>query len=646
MDTNVLTNNLSKKQRQAIMNLQNHPDLEIKASDKGGNVVLMTKANYEKMVFHILNNKEWYRRINDTQIALFKNEFLSIIGLAHQRGLIDQDLYNYLNIRNPRTATFYALPKIHKHPLTPPGRPIVSGIGSLTENASRFVDSILMPHVLTLPSYTRDTLDLLKQIEDMVVPRDALLVTLDVEALYSSIPHELGISTARTFLREQDHHHWNYIDFVIDLLRFILTRNHFVFKESHFLQVQGVAMGTCCAPGYANLYLGGWERDIFSDEDLSMYTGHVINWLRYIDDIFIIWSGTSSQLYQFIDILNVNERNLKFTFTASSDQVTFLDLTILKDGDGRITSSLFRKETAGNTLLHATSAHPTNLLKSIPYAQYLRLRRNCTMTKDFLLQANLLRQRLLLRGYSKSLLRKAFNKAARQSRINLLFKQKVNTESQPVRFITRYSSHHIEVRNILNKHWSLLTNDPILSNYIGQRPDITFKRSRSLRDKLTSSHYKTNSNQQRPPNGMMRCGRCNFCPWVREGTTFSLPNGEIFTPNFYADCNTQGIIYLMTCSCHAFYVGKTIRNFKHRIRDHVYYSSQGKMVTSVSRHLDLYHKFNTSVASFIVLAIVPKDCRGGNWDKQVLQKETYWIERLDALRPPGINEAQSYKSFL
>ena len=47
-----------------------------------------------------------------------------------------------------------------------------------------------------------------------------------------------------------------------------------------------------------------------------------------------------------------------------------------------------------------------------------------------------------------------------------------------------------------------------------------------------------------------------------------------------------------------------------------------------------------------MLAIVPKDCRGGNWDRQVLQKEAYWIERLNALQPPGINEAQSYKSFL
>lgn len=38
-----------------------------------------------------------------------------------------------------------------------------------------------MPHVIRLPSYTKDTLNLFKQIEGLVVPPDALLLTLDVK---------------------------------------------------------------------------------------------------------------------------------------------------------------------------------------------------------------------------------------------------------------------------------------------------------------------------------------------------------------------------------------------------------------------------------------------------------------------------------
>lgn len=69
--------------------------------------------------------------------------------------LIDKQTYKYLNIYFPRKACLYAILKIHKNIETPPGNPIVSGIGSITENASRFVDFFLMFNVTGLPSYVR-----------------------------------------------------------------------------------------------------------------------------------------------------------------------------------------------------------------------------------------------------------------------------------------------------------------------------------------------------------------------------------------------------------------------------------------------------------------------------------------------------------
>lgn len=59
-----------------------------------------------------------------------------------------------------------------------------------------------MPHVV------RDTSDLSKRLDGLTIPPDTLLVTIDVQALYSSIPHELGIQTVKKFLMEQDHRQW------------------------------------------------------------------------------------------------------------------------------------------------------------------------------------------------------------------------------------------------------------------------------------------------------------------------------------------------------------------------------------------------------------------------------------------------------
>lgn len=204
---------------------------------------------------------------------------------------------------------------------------------------------------------------------------------------------------------EQDHHNWPTNTFILKLLEFILTRNYFLFMDQMYLQIQGVAS---CAPSYANLYLGGWERMVFSDDLMEPFLDHVLGWFRFIDDLLVIWTGTEQLLQTFIAELNINSFNLHFTFSYDRLSIPFLDVLITKDSTGHLTTDLYRKPTAGNTLLHASSLHPRPLVRSIPFAQYLRLRRNCTEDGDFYKQANALRTRLLARGYKRTVLRKAF----------------------------------------------------------------------------------------------------------------------------------------------------------------------------------------------------------------------------------------------
>ena len=85
----------------------------------------------------------------------------------------------FLKNTHPRTPCLYILPKIHKHPTNPPGRPIVSSIGSLLENTSRYVN-FLAPHVQTLTSYCRDSKDFLMKIQNIPWESSYLLITLDV----------------------------------------------------------------------------------------------------------------------------------------------------------------------------------------------------------------------------------------------------------------------------------------------------------------------------------------------------------------------------------------------------------------------------------------------------------------------------------
>lgn len=220
-------------------------------------------------------------------------------------------------------------------------------------------------------------LELLKVIEGLTIPVGVILVAIDIETLYSSIPHERGIEVVAGFLCEQDRNNWKLCNFVISLLRHILTSNVFLFNGSTYLQVQGDAMGTC-----ANLYLGGWERSLFSNDGASTYLCHILLWRRYIDNVLVIWTGTSSERSEFMAFLSVNQFNLKF-MQSDTQSIPFLDLRLFMNPDESVYSTLYRKETVGNTILHYSSAHPHSLIHRTPFSRYLRLRRNCAREEDF-----------------------------------------------------------------------------------------------------------------------------------------------------------------------------------------------------------------------------------------------------------------------
>lgn len=185
-------------------------------------------------------------------------------------------------------------------------------------------------------------------------------------------------------------------------LEVILQHNAFSFNGSHFLQVHRVAMGTCCAPYYANLYLGEWEHQLSADDAWSLYMNHVTEWYCYIDDVLLLWDGLDDLLHEFMTRINTNDFNLKFTMSHSASEITFLDVSVHKQPNGSLSSELYRKITAGNSLLHASSFHPKTLLASITNSQYIRARRNCSVEVIFQKAADVSRSRLLESGYSKS----------------------------------------------------------------------------------------------------------------------------------------------------------------------------------------------------------------------------------------------------
>ena len=416
------------------------------------------------------------------------------------------------SIRNPTEARFYLLPKIHKKNI--PGRPICSSINHPTSNISKFVDEHIKKYVPKTNSYVRDTQHFISRIKQLgCIPENALLVTLDVSSLYTNIPNQEGLLAVAEHLRS-DPDKQKIGPHLLRLLKLILHSMSFNFNGDHYLQIGGMAMGTAVAPNYANLFM-----DRFETKALNNWPLKPLIWLRFIDDIFMIWPHGEDNLNEFITYLNGIHQTIKFTHESSHTQIDFLDTTVKINDNREIYTTLYEKPTDTHLYLHYTSSHHAPSKTKGPYGQFLRLRRICTYDIDFEQNSEKLIQYYLKRGYPEQSLRKHYTRACRYKEDDLLDV----IEKQPVKtpvMVTDYNPMNPNIKGMIHRNWNIIANSPDCSIIFLDKPLVGFRRLPNLRD------YLTNSSTQYPPNPSVksnphppictRLGKCTHCPLIKK----------------------------------------------------------------------------------------------------------------------------------
>ena len=454
--TNPKVNNLSRSERQALNQLANNKHTTIKSADKGSAVVIMNTTDYILMSDKLLSDTKFYKRLDNNPTDKHNREVNKILDEMLARDEIDITCHNYLYNQNPRTPTFYTLPKIHKGKSPPPGRPIVSANNSPTEKISSFVDFFLNPTIPFLKSYIKDTTHFLQQIKNInSLPANTLLATLDVTSLYTNIPNKEGLKAAAKTLgkyRPGAKHPQN--QSLIQLLDLVLTRNNFEFNGQHYLQISGTAMGTKTAPSHANNFMGHFE-----EAHVYTYCLQPLIWLRFIDDIFMIWTHGKTELINFVANLNSCHETIKFTAEISKTTVNFLDTTVSLSPNGTLEVDLYSKPTDSHNYLLYTSAHTLNCKISLPYSQFLRIRRICSSIDNYDKHSKTLTYHFLRRGYPEDLIENAYILARRKDRDSLL-EPKTKPKPEPNKdlfLITTYQPGWGGPRDIVKKNWDFLT---------------------------------------------------------------------------------------------------------------------------------------------------------------------------------------------
>ena len=405
--------NLTPEQTQALDLLRKNKDIVVKPADKGSAIVIMNRKDYILEADRQLAVARHYKSIPQP-IFPDRCELLNdILRDMKSKKLISAKEFNFLKAEpSARERYFYLLPKIHKDPLTwtvphkvPPGRPIVSDVSSESHNIALFIEYHLAPFSSLHKSYVKNTYDFLHKLSKVKALPTSLLISMDVDSLYTNIDNDMGLKAVSELFSKAPHPAH---ESVLRLLRASLEGNDFTFNGHYYLQISGVSMGKVYSPSFANLTMSYWE-----EINLSRAKKQPTLYLRYLDDIFIIWDHSREDFQQFYQMLNSAHPNITLKANVQAQELEFLDVLVYKgkrfQSEGHFDTKVYFKPTDSHALLHKDSYHPKHTFGGIIKSQMIRFARICNQEQDFDEATAILFKALTSRGYTERFLRNIKN---------------------------------------------------------------------------------------------------------------------------------------------------------------------------------------------------------------------------------------------
>ncbi|BHF77862.1 hypothetical protein SprV_0602097200 [Sparganum proliferum] len=177
--------NLTVDEEKGLRSLKTDDSIVVVPADKGGATVIMDKVDYVQKANTIFNDREAYAPLAEDptkkQAAAIKKKVNELARLK------------LINTNDSKSMTLSDLPKVHKPDA--PLRIIVPLIGSPTYSLAKWLYRHLK-HLAEGSQYSiKNSQAFLKKIQGLRVSPDESILSFDVVALFSSIPHDLAIES-------------------------------------------------------------------------------------------------------------------------------------------------------------------------------------------------------------------------------------------------------------------------------------------------------------------------------------------------------------------------------------------------------------------------------------------------------------------
>lgn len=609
--------NISLEEVKALRELMHMKHIVMKPADKGSAVVILSREQYIFEAERQLHDTEYYKKLKKPIFMDTISMVGKILDSLKKKKFIDAKQSQYLRgSLQPRARRFYILPKIHKDPAKwtipfelPPGRPIVSDCGSETYFTAEYLDFYLNPLSLKHPAYVRDTYHFIEIVKSLRIPSEFYFFSMDVESLYTNIPIQAGItSVKKVFEKFPDAKRPD--NELLQLLEINLTRNDFIFNGEFYLQIKGTAMGKRFAPAYANIFMANWEEEVFAK--CKKKPAH---YLRYLDDIWGIWTGSKQEFEEFVETLNSHNSSIKLKTEINQYSIDFLDTTVFKGLDFhknyQLDVKVHFKTTDTHALLHKTSFHPKHTFRGLVKSQILRFKRICTRQENFKEAVDILFKALRKRGYSRPFLRhclKTFQERQKKDQRNLF--PLITTFFSAGKYLHSKFKNNFE--NIVGDS-GLIPNPRVIS---------AFRRNKNLTDFLIRAKLPPLT-LEKPQMLEAQFSRLKFIRNVRDHTVVKIPQG--FSPR------SKNCVYVIYCNkCGVKYVGETKNTLSTRMVQHRYnIRNQKEVDTLLVQHFLLHGLHSVRMAGLQ---------RHVNWtDIERKKMERRWIYCLGTIEPFGLN---------
>ena len=208
---------------------------------------------------------------------------------------------------------------------------------------------------------------------------------------------------------------------------------------------------------------------------------------RFIDDIFILWPHSISDLNDFISAFNNYHPFIKFTSEYDYNKITFLDVNIFKghnfDTSNKLDVETHIKPTNRQAYVHADLFHPPGTSKGVTIGEMKRHLRTNSRTESFHAFKRKHRQNLLKRGYSDHFIYQHTHNIRFKNR-SLALKPKLRTNKRRLAFITRFTPSAAKAMKIIRRFWPSLRNSKTFKHINLPPPTLTFTSNRNIKSHL------------------------------------------------------------------------------------------------------------------------------------------------------------------